>query len=82
MNGLLRIGEGEIIRPDPDSQYRLIPCGCGNSDVAYVKRIKLPYGVEWMACCLSCRKSTRSWTIQHHAQIEWNGREAPSWERD
>lgn len=82
MANMLRTGPSEIIRPDQDSQYRLIPCDCGQSDVAYVKRIKLPYGVEWVAGCLSCGKTTRVWTIQHNAQIEWNGRKGPSWERD
>lgn len=80
MANILRLG-GEIIRPDPDGQYRLKPCDCEHSDVAYTKLIKLPYGVEWTAGCLTCGRSTRSWGIQHHAQIEWNGREKPSWER-
>lgn len=81
MANMLRCG-GEIIRPDPDGQYRLRACDCEKSDVAYTRRITLPYGVEWTAGCLACGKTTRTWTIQHHAQIEWNGRKAPSWERD
>lgn len=80
MADFLRVG-AEIIRPDPDSQYRLIPCGCSYSDVAYTRKITRR-GVEWMAGCLTCERCTRVWTIQHHAQIEWNGRERPSWERD
>ena len=81
MGNILRCG-GEIIKPSPDGQYRLAPCSCGSTEVAYTKRIKLPYGVEYAAGCQACGKSTRWWPIQHHAQIEWNGREKPSWERD
>lgn len=81
MANMLRCG-GEIIRPDPDSHFGLIPCDCGHSDVAYSRCIKLPYRVEWVAGCLACGKTTRAWTAQHTAQIEWNGRERPSWERD
>ncbi len=80
MSGLLRVG-AEIIRPLPDGQYRLIPCGCSYSDVAYAKKIT-PHGVEWVAGCLTCERCTRAWPIQHHAQIEWNGRELPSWAKD
>lgn len=80
MSNMLRCG-GEIIRPEQDSQYRLRPCECGSSDVAYTRRIKLPYAVEWTAGCFACGKTTRSWPIQHHAQIEWNGGKRPSWEQ-
>lgn len=81
MANLLRVG-AEIIRPDQDSQYRLRPCSCGSTDVAYTKKIRWGSGVEWVAGCLTCGKATRTWPIQHHAQIEWNGRSAPSWDRD
>ena len=81
MANMLSLG-AEIIRPDPDSHFRLIPCDCGRSDVAYSRLIKLPYRVQWTAGCLACGKTTRTWTAQHTAQIEWNGRERPSWDRD
>jgi hypothetical protein len=81
MGNMLRCG-GEIIRPAQDSQYRLRPCECGSNDVAYTRRIRLPYGVEWTAGCMTCGKTTRTWSVQHHAQIEWNGGKRPSWERD
>lgn len=80
MAELLRVG-AEIIRPEPDSHFRLRPCGCGYGDAVYTRTITR-HGVEWMAGCLTCERCTRVWTIQHHAQIEWNGRERPTWERD
>ena len=82
MPGLLGVG-AEIIRPDPDSQYRLLtPCECGSAEVVYTRRITIPGGVKWVAGCLTCGKCTRPWGVQHHAQIEWNGGKRPSWERD
>lgn len=73
----------QIVKPDPDSQYRLIPCECGSTEVGYIRRISTPpYRVEWAACCPACGKMTRYWQIKHTAQIEWNGRSRPSWDRD
>ena len=72
----------QIIKPAPDSHFVLLPCECGSKDVAYSRRVSPITGVEWQAGCLACGKITRVWTIQHHAQIEWNGRERPSWDRD
>lgn len=80
MTELLRVG-AQIIRPEPDSHFRLIPCNCEYSDAVYTKKIT-PHGVEWMAGCLTCERCTRVWPVQHHAQIEWNGRELPSWAKD
>lgn len=72
----------QIVKPEPDGQYRLQPCECGSTEVAYAKSIHHRRGVEWAAGCQVCGKMTRWWPIQHHAQIEWNGRKRPSWERD
>lgn len=72
----------QIITPDPDSQYRLLPCECGGANAAYYRRITIPGGVEWAVGCQVCGKMTRWWPIRHHAQIEWNGGKRPSWERD
>lgn len=80
MSGLLRVGV-QIIRPDPDSHFRLRQCECSYSDVAYTKKIT-PHGVEWMAGCLTCGRCTRVRAGQHSAQIEWNGKERPSWDRE
>lgn len=72
----------QIIKPDPDGHYRLRACDCGQSNVAYIQTIKLGRPVEWVAGCISCGRTTRTWTAQHSAQIEWNGREAPRWDRE
>lgn len=80
MSELLRVG-AQIIRPEPDGHFRLIPCSCEYSDAVYTKKIT-PHGVEWMAGCLTCERCTRVWPVQHHAQIEWNGRKLPSWTKD
>lgn len=71
----------QIIQPDPDSHYRLIPCSCGSDQVAYARMVTIRGGVEWAAGCKTCGKTTRWWRVQHHAQIEWNGGKRPSWER-
>ena len=76
-------GQAEASTPDPDSQYRLIPCKCGCSDVRYRRRISTPpRRVEWAVVCMACGNTSRYWPIKHHAQIEWNGKELPSWERN
>ena len=80
MSELLRVG-AQIIRPDPDSHFRLTPCKCGYGDAVYTRTITTR-GVEWVAGCLTCERCTRIWNAQHAAQIEWNGKEKPSWERD
>ena len=61
------------IKPDPDSQYRLIPCSCGG-EPEYVQ-----YGFDalqvdyWSVECPVCKKGTsRYYHIRHDAQIEWN----------
>ena len=36
----------EIKKPEPDSQYRLLPCKCGGDNVAYVH-----YNGERAECC-------------------------------
>lgn len=69
----------EIEKPDPDSQYRLRPCACGSSDVYY---ICYGYYAFYTAVCNTCGKQTTLNRTKHHAQIEWNGGERPSWERD
>lgn len=74
--------EPQIVKPDPDGQYRLQPCPeCGCTEPEYVRRIP-HYRVEWCIRCPACGKMSRYWTIKHHAQIEWNGRKRPSWDRD
>lgn len=86
MNGRNRLREIlgdqlEIIDPAPDGQYRLRRCSCGSDRVRYARNVTIR-GVEWAAGCQSCGKITRWWSIRHSAQIEWNGKEPPSWDRD
>lgn len=65
----------EIIKPDPDSQYRLIQCDCGGDNVAYVK-IHHPDGDRWRVQCFDCGKTVE--TVQpaprHDVQTTWNKR--------
>lgn len=71
-----------MTKPAPDSQFVLIPCSeCGNTDVEYGSRYALG-GEEWAVRCVKCGKVTGWHRIRHHAQLEWNGRERPSWDRD
>ncbi len=59
----------EIIKPDPDSQFRLAPCEFGSDNVAYM------LGVDglWRAHCFDCGHSGPGSTVRHEAQIKWNG---------
>lgn len=69
--------------PEPDSQFRLLPCPCGSTEVEYTRRITTPpRRLEWAVRCRTCGKMSRYWMAKHNAQIEWNGKERPSWERD
>lgn len=72
----------QIIKPDPDGHFRLRACECDRSNVAYIQTIKPGRGVEFVAGCITCGRYTRTWPVQHHAQIEWNGREVPRWDRE
>lgn len=62
------INATRLVAPAPDSQFRLIPCGCGNSQPVYVA------GSDglWRVMCLDCRKETDGFAIQHDAQLSWN----------
>ena len=85
----------EITKPDPDSQYRLIPCKCGSSEVVYARCVS-PYCYDrpqkkppepsphdmWRVVCTDCGETTTLEPKKHDAQIRWNGRKKPSWQRD
>lgn len=72
----------QYITPAPDSHFRLIPCKCGSDDVLYRANYD-PYDRKWWrVVCKTCGRCTRPNVTQHYAQIEWNGREKPSWDRD
>lgn len=65
----------EIIKPDPDSQYRLTACDCGSSEVVYAKYITRGPTETWRVVCTDCRKTVDICaTIRHQAQLAWNRR--------
>ncbi len=63
----------EIVKPEPDSQYRLCPCKCGSADVVYIKS-KSPEGDVWEVKCRSCGAglSTPERLPRHTVQVMWN----------
>lgn len=65
----------EIIKPDPDSQYRLVPCDCGSHEVVYARYIG-PGGPQyWRVVCTDCKKTVDlQGTVRHDVQVEWNWR--------
>lgn len=55
------------IRPDPDSQFRLRPCGCGG-EARYVG-----YDTdEWAVQCTVCGRTGVRGKLRHDCQIHWN----------
>lgn len=65
----------QIIKPDPDSQYRLTPCDCGSSEVVYAKYIDRARAEVWRVVCTVCGKTVDvCTTIRHQAQLAWNRR--------
>ena len=63
----------EIIKPEPDSQYRLRPCRCRSDNVAYVQ-YQYPDGPRWAVKCFDCGAAIIcSWPRpRHDAQLAWN----------
>jgi hypothetical protein len=65
----------DIVKPLPDSQYRLRPCSCGSSEVIYARYIG-PGGPNlWRVVCIDCKAVVDlQGSIQHDVQVEWNRR--------
>lgn len=62
----------EIIKPQPDTQYRLVPCRCGSGEVVYAKYLT-GCGEKWRVVCTDCGKTVDKGTaIRHEAQVAWN----------
>ena len=63
----------EIKKPDPDSQYRLVPCKkCQSDNVAYV-HYNGRGGAKWRVQCFDCGHTVdKGNTGRHDAQINWN----------
>lgn len=60
----------ETIKPDPDSQYRLLPCKCGGEPV--YQHWFGAAGDYWKVECPKCGRHICAGTIRHELQIEWN----------
>lgn len=58
-------------KPDPDSQWRLRRCRCGDPHPVY---IRLDRGNEkpWAVRCMACGHMGEGKQIRHEAQICWN----------
>ena len=64
----------QIIFPDRDSQYLLLPCECGSvENVAYVEYAH-PDGNRWRVQCFHCGKRmvTQHPATRHDLQLIWN----------
>ena len=64
----------QIIKPDPDSQYRLRPCKkCKADNVAYIK-YQHPDGEGWRVQCFDCGEIADPGrpAPRHNAQLLWN----------
>lgn len=65
----------EIIKPDPDSQYRLKPCDCGSHEVVYAQYETPTGALLWRVVCTDCGAVVDLQTaVRHDVQIAWNGR--------
>ena len=58
----------QIVKPSPDSQYRLVPCRCGSDNVAYM----LGVDGQWRGMCFACDTQGPGSTVRHDAQVKWN----------
>lgn len=62
----------EIKKPDPDSQYRLLPCKCKSDNVAYV-HYDGRGGAAWRVQCFDCGHTVDNGNrVMHDAQENWN----------
>ena len=65
----------EIIKPAPDSLYRLIPCDCGSTEVVYTQYIDPAGAPLWRVACMDGgAKVDAGASTRHDAQLEWNRR--------
>ena len=62
----------EIKVPEPDSQFRLIPCKCGSDNVAY-EHYNGRGGAAWRVKCYACGFTVdKGNRVRHDAQRNWN----------
>lgn len=63
----------QMIKPEPDSQYRLKDCQCGSDQVVYLQLKAYSGQLVWVVRCMNCGKQTRPDTmVRHTAQVRWN----------
>ena len=61
----------QIIKPAPDSQYRLLECpDCKGDNVAYIQTAA--DGELWHGKCFDCGCTGDGAVIRHDAQRNWN----------
>lgn len=64
----------QIKKPDPDSQYRLLPCKKCKSDVVAYVHYDGRGGAKWRVKCFGCGHTVdKGHRVRHDAQIAWNG---------
>lgn len=60
--------------PNPEWQYRLLPCLCGVDDAEYILNVGKPEledALFYVRCC-ACGRKTQPHICAHDAQQEWN----------
>lgn len=62
----------EIKVPEPDSQFRLVPCKCSSDNVAY-EHYNGRGGAAWRVKCYCCGFTVdKGNRVRHDAQRNWN----------
>lgn len=62
----------QLIKPEADSQFRLVDCECGSDQVVYLQ-LRIRGQLVWVVRCMDCGKQTRPDTmVRHTAQQRWN----------
>ena len=63
----------QIIKPEPDSHFRLRNCSvCEGDNVAYIQ-LKSDGGEIWHGKCFDCGHMGAGSPVRHYAQAHWNG---------
>ena len=65
----------EIVKPEPDSQYRLRACNCGSEEVIYAKYTGGDGVPRWRVVCTDCGATVDlQGNVRHEVQKAWNRR--------
>ena len=62
----------KIIKPDPRSHYRLLPCNCGGEPVYRNIEYDFTDVDYWRVACPTCGRQTTDFHARHDAQVDWN----------